>query len=188
MTKYWAKQRQINEPYQGTLSSYAYILMVIHFLQQRNPPILPCLQRMTEPGVDPEPVYVDGYDCYYYNNINNLQEFGKANQESLGELLAGFFEFYSTKFDWDNSVISVRTGRFLTKEEKQWIPGKSDQNCFCTIEDPFEITHNLGRVVDEENLKFIQYEFARAHKILSSGEQLGIVCQPYTYEEDEGNK
>ena len=33
--KYWAKQRQINNPQEGTLSSYGYILCLIHFLQVR---------------------------------------------------------------------------------------------------------------------------------------------------------
>jgi predicted nucleotidyltransferase len=44
IVKHWAKSRRVNETYQGTLSSYAYVLMCIHFLQQRRPPILPCLQ------------------------------------------------------------------------------------------------------------------------------------------------
>ncbi|KAL8111388.1 hypothetical protein AgCh_019198 [Apium graveolens] len=42
--KHWAKSRGVNETYQGTLSSYAYVLMCINFLQQRRPAILPCLQ------------------------------------------------------------------------------------------------------------------------------------------------
>ncbi len=33
LIKHWAKQRKVNDPYRGTLSSYAYVLMVAHFLQ-----------------------------------------------------------------------------------------------------------------------------------------------------------
>lgn len=44
--KLWAKRRQVNDSYRGTLSSYCYVLMCIHLLQQRSPPILPCLQSM----------------------------------------------------------------------------------------------------------------------------------------------
>ncbi|XP_044503320.1 UTP:RNA uridylyltransferase 1-like isoform X2 [Mangifera indica] len=44
IVKHWAKSRGVNETYHGTLSSYAYVLMCIHFLQQRRPAILPCLQ------------------------------------------------------------------------------------------------------------------------------------------------
>src|SRR5690242_5710011 len=68
--KYWTKQRQINEPYQGTLSSYAYILMVIQFLQNRNPPIVPVLQQMWDSDTGKQRVPVDGYDCYFFNKID----------------------------------------------------------------------------------------------------------------------
>ncbi|CAA3007664.1 UTP:RNA uridylyltransferase 1 [Olea europaea subsp. europaea] len=44
IVKHWAKTRGVNETYRGTLSSYAYVLMCINFLQQRRPAILPCLQ------------------------------------------------------------------------------------------------------------------------------------------------
>ncbi|PWZ21078.1 UTP:RNA uridylyltransferase 1 [Zea mays] len=42
IVKHWAKTRRVNETYQGTLSSYAYVIMCIHLLQLRR--ILPCLQ------------------------------------------------------------------------------------------------------------------------------------------------
>ena len=37
---------QVNDSYRGTLSSYCYVLMCIHLLQQRQPVILPCLQSL----------------------------------------------------------------------------------------------------------------------------------------------
>jgi hypothetical protein len=37
--KYWAKQRCINNPQEGTLSSYGYILCLIHFLQVCSSPL-----------------------------------------------------------------------------------------------------------------------------------------------------
>lgn len=37
---------QVNDSYRGTLSSYCYVLMCIHLLQQRQPAILPCLQTL----------------------------------------------------------------------------------------------------------------------------------------------
>lgn len=46
VVKLWAKRRQVNDSYRGTLSSYCYVLMCIHLLQQRSPPALPCLQAM----------------------------------------------------------------------------------------------------------------------------------------------
>ncbi len=37
---------QVNDPYHGTLSSYCYVLMCVHALQRRDPPVLPVLQAM----------------------------------------------------------------------------------------------------------------------------------------------
>jgi DNA polymerase sigma len=34
----------------GSLSSYAYILVVIYFLQQRKPPVIPVLQEASSVG------------------------------------------------------------------------------------------------------------------------------------------
>lgn len=40
--KVWTKRRKINNPYRGTLSSYGFVLLVIHFLAQvKKPPVLP---------------------------------------------------------------------------------------------------------------------------------------------------
>jgi DNA polymerase sigma len=186
IVKYWAKKRQINEPYQGTLSSYAYILMVIHFLQQRNPPILPCLQQL-HPEEPREILNIAGFDCWYYNKIERLKDFGKSNRENIGELLHAFFRLYACEFDWDNWVVSVRTGKYLTKAEKQWDKKVEDSrdNIYFTLEDPFEITHNLGRQVDEENLKVIRYEFERAHRLLTNNDNLKTVCRKFTENEDK---
>ncbi len=189
VVKYWAKRRQINEPYQGTLSSYAYILMVLHFLQQRKPAVIPCLQQFHDPE-DPLPhqrVDVDGYDCYYYKKIDRLKDFGKENKETVGELLYAFFRWYACEFDWDNAVISVRTGKFLSKVEKHWDHKTEDSrdNFYLTIEDPFEITHNLGRIVDVENLKVLKYEFDRGYRLLSRSETLKTVCKRFTSNEEK---
>lgn len=40
--KVWTKRRKINNPYRGTLSSYGFVLLVIHFLAQvKTPAVLP---------------------------------------------------------------------------------------------------------------------------------------------------
>ena len=44
VVKHWVKARHINNASEGTLSSYAYILLVLHFLQTRKPAIVPNLQ------------------------------------------------------------------------------------------------------------------------------------------------
>lgn len=48
VVKHWAKRRCVNNASEGTLSSYGYLLCLVHFLQTRNPPVVPNLQV---PGV-----------------------------------------------------------------------------------------------------------------------------------------
>ena len=43
----WVQCADICDASRGTLSSYAYILMVIYFLQQRKPPVVPVLQEVS---------------------------------------------------------------------------------------------------------------------------------------------
>ncbi|PNT65759.1 hypothetical protein BRADI_3g02160v3 [Brachypodium distachyon] len=57
IVKHWAKLRGVNETYRGTLSSYAYVLMCISFLQLREPKILPCLQSSWICSIDTVPAY-----------------------------------------------------------------------------------------------------------------------------------
>lgn len=53
IVKHWSRRRFINDTYSGTLSSYAYVLMIIHFMQCRcQPPILPNLQQIVDSTVD----------------------------------------------------------------------------------------------------------------------------------------
>ena len=47
------KECDIGDASKQTLSSYAYMLMMIYFLQQISPPVLPVLQEMYE-GEQPE--------------------------------------------------------------------------------------------------------------------------------------
>lgn len=44
--KKWAKMCGLNDASQGTLSSYAYIIILISYLQRISPPVLPFLQEV----------------------------------------------------------------------------------------------------------------------------------------------
>jgi len=183
--KYWAKRRKINETYEGFLSSYAYVIMLINFLQRRKPPILPCLQQHRRPNQTDPIHHIDGFDCYYYHEISSLKSFGTSNTETLGELLLGFFRMYAHCFQYKDHVISIRTMRYLDKKEKEWAVriGNKRTNSFFTLEDPFEITHNLARNTDYEQLKVIRYEFSRSYSLLATGSKFSQVCALYQYNE-----
>ncbi|KAF2165682.1 hypothetical protein M409DRAFT_55568 [Zasmidium cellare ATCC 36951] len=189
--KSWAKARRINSSYSGTLSSYGYVMMVLHYLMNvAQPPVLPNLQSpwrpnqaCTQPGATR--TEVDGWVVDFWRNedeIKSAVQKGQmsCNQESLGSLLAGFFQYYSSmgngpQFRWTQQVLSLRTqGGILTKEMKGWVKATTEEGegkkiqhryLFC-IEDPFELTHNVARTVTHNGIVAIRDEFRRANRIL----------------------
>ena len=43
-----------------------------------------------------------------------------TNKQSTGELLLGFFKYYSEVFEWTTKVVTIRAPLELTKVEKEW--------------------------------------------------------------------
>ncbi|MCD7467620.1 hypothetical protein HAX54_005163 [Datura stramonium] len=162
IVKHWAKSRGVNETYQGTLSSYAYVLMCIHFLQQRVPAILPCLQGMEATYC----VTVDNIKCAYFDKVEKLYGFGSHNGESLAQLVWAFFNYWAYCHDYANDVISVRSGSTLSKRVKDWTRRIGNDRHLICIEDPFEVSHDLGRVVDKFSIRVLREEFERAAEIM----------------------
>lgn len=131
--KKWAKRHCINDASQGTLSSYSMAMMVLHYLQDPcQPPVIPVLQYKY-----PE----------VFNATRNIHElcgedpFSRItpersnNQETLGELLLGFFRYYAEEFRWDEDVICVRQGsKYPRGNSNKWLKK------FICIEEPFDLS------------------------------------------------
>lgn len=197
--KAWASRRKINSSYSGTLSSYGYVLMVLHYLINiAQPPVLPNLQAQWRPYRECTPaggdrIEVDGWTVDFWRRENEIMHAVhnrrmSSNKESLGSLLSGFFQYFSSQngppqFYWTQEVLSLRSdGGILKKEAKGWVKavteageGKKVQHryLFC-IEDPFELSHNVARTVTHNGIVAIRDEFRRANRILraiGSGER-----------------
>ena len=180
--KHWAKRRSINEPYHGSPSSYAWVLCVIHYLQTCNPPVLPVLQQLYGPNASRDYAAStivrthDGkeFECAFCSDLEMVRDaqaqLRPMNVMGLGEHLIGFFRRYAREFDFVKSVSSIKRGTFITKADKGWDkkdPGfRGDRHLFC-IEDPFEHTHDLGRVMDRDTLRDVRAEIDRADVLLS---------------------
>jgi terminal uridylyltransferase len=147
--KHWAKVRGINTPYRGTLSSYGYVLMVLHYLVNvAQPFVCPNLQAVNHnPPAYLPPAEIEartickGRDVRFWRNeaeIKNLSErkMLNHNHDPVGVLLRGFFEYFAQSgqmstvsnrgFDWGREILSLRTmGGILTKQEKGWTGAKT---------------------------------------------------------------
>jgi DNA polymerase sigma len=179
--KYWSRNRKINDPYRGTLSSYCYILLLIHFLQTRKPPVLPCLQTLNRKRDEVD--MVNGFDCWFAKNIQST-DFAPQNKSTIAELLTDFFKYFAHEFQYRQSVVSVRLGSIYPKTDAKWEEsGKKDFNHFL-IEDPFQTSHNLGRVCTKDALFTIRGEIMRGYKIMNGERSIEELCREYI-DEDE---
>ncbi|OPJ77082.1 terminal uridylyltransferase 4 [Patagioenas fasciata monilis] len=162
--KVFAKRCDIGDASRGSLSSYAYILMVLYFLQQRNPPVIPVLQEIFDGKQIPQRM-VDGWNAFFFDDMQELKKrlpsLGK-NTESLGELWLGLLRFYTEEFDFKEYVISIRQKKLLTTFEKQWT-----SKCIA-IEDPFDLNHNLGAGVSRKMTNFIMKAFINGRKLFGT--------------------
>ena len=69
--------------------------------------------------------------------------------------------------DYWNDVATIRVpGGSLTKEAKRWDRRVGVDNHRLCVEDPFQLDHNLARVVDKSSLRAIQREIRSALAVL----------------------
>lgn len=170
----------------GTISTYTWICLVINFLQTRQPPILPSLHDMPHP-LSSDNLVIHGQNTSFCQDIKKLRGYGNANYETLGGLLFAFFRKYGFEFDYQQQVISVRSGKILTREEKGWDRGLEENRLLC-VEEPFDVQRNLGNSANEEAVKGLVLEFQRAvHVILETRGNLKNVYEAYTPQEYEPN-
>lgn len=153
LVKQYAKSCNIADASKGSLSSFAWSVMVIHFLQHTQPPILPHLQ---ETG-NKKTVEVNGWNVWFDESFEPSSM--ARNQTGLTSLFKQFLLYFKA-FDFENHVISIRTSRLITKSEKDWT------SCAMAIENPFELDNNLSRHLDKSMVLFILNSFPRTYEYL----------------------
>ncbi|KAI9848603.1 MAG: hypothetical protein M1837_007272 [Sclerophora amabilis] len=189
--KAWVKRRGINSPYHGTLSSYGYVLMVLHFLVNvAVPPVVPNLQLAWRPPphgswgslVESE-TRVEGYDVRFWRQeeeIKSLSAKGMLthNNQSVGSLLREFFDYFarqgpsviSNGFFWGQDLLSLRTqGGLLPKRSKGWTGAKT------TVTEPTQPGQHK-KEVRHRYLFAIEDPFETDHNIARTVTHNGIVA------------
>ena len=145
--KSWAKRRKVNSSYSGTLSSYGWVLMVLHYLVNvAQPPVCPNLQHALPLPTDLtalekffKETTINGYNVRFWRNEQEIIQAAQAgrltqNKQSVGALLRGFFQYYAAlggghhygpripQFYWTSEVLSLRSqGGIVTKQSKGWV-------------------------------------------------------------------
>jgi len=159
--KHWSKSRGIGEAARGALNSFGHTLLAVHFLQAVEPPVLPIIQVVDGEIVGDE-----------------HESFVSENTSTLGELLAGYFEYYSHNFDRSIHCVSI-----LDKDLEECsgpdreakFPGRQ-QRYLCVV-DPVDCSDNVGRNIPLDGAKAICLEFERGWNLIQSGATLDDICQ-----------
>jgi len=174
--KLWAKAAGICDATNSSLSSYAFMLLVVYFLQVHADVQLPVL-----------PVEAFELDAKQEDDERVIASIaGWRCRLSLLELMERFFAFYSNHdpqaFFWGSEVVSVRCGARMARYEPSFsqLPGTHIQR--LQIEDPYQLERNLHGVLggaEEEQLRFALSEAwnnMQAHQapvgLQSSGDSL----------------
>ncbi|KAF2445066.1 PAP/OAS1 substrate-binding domain-containing protein [Karstenula rhodostoma CBS 690.94] len=187
--KAWAKRRKINSAYSGTLSSYGWVLMVLHYLvNMANPPVCPNLQSSWRPTTTKaedlqqilQETTVSGYAVRFWHDEAAIAQLASAGQlsrntQSIGELLRGFFHYYASiaqpshygqkhwSFFWATEVLSLRTpGGIRQKTEKGWTKATT--------------TISNGKEVRQRYLFAIEDPFELDHNVARTVTHDGIVA------------
>jgi hypothetical protein len=151
--------------------------MIINFLQTRKPPILPALHQRPHLKLPSQ----DGHETAFADDVNALRGYGKENKETLGELLFQFFRFYGHEIDYDKSVVSVRNGRLTSKVDKGWHLATNNRLC---VEEPFNISRNLGNTADDTSFRGLHMELRRAFDLIGEA-KLAECCEEYVFPKEE---
>ena len=152
--KFWVKKNQIHSALDKFLSSYALLILIIHYLQTiTEPKVLPILQQVRNKKKDY--IYHNGEkeiltNVYFEEDLDEIKKYmrivncNEENECSVVELLVGFFEYYA--YQYDHYMISI------SRSDK--IPVDENETIAFPLEDPFDIGYNPGKSM---KLNTVQY-------------------------------
>lgn len=163
----WAKRKKLASVGGNRFTSYALTLMVLFFLQNSEPAVLPSVQEVMDSCIEEEEMVIDGFRCSFPKRPAQTVLPPNENKDLLGDLLKKFFDFF-LNLDYEAVVISPRTGKFLPRSECESQENmKTFKMTSICVQDPYILEHNTSANVSE-NIKtdFIR-ELSIAQKNLS---------------------
>lgn len=171
--KKWAKDHEICSAAEERLSSYAWTVLAIFYLQQiRMMPNLQCRKLMAKAGFEAgnDTLHrVNALDTAYVpweqvKRMNAWEPHQELKDAPLSVLLYGFFHFLSMHFPYGLYAASIRTNAAIPKPAFR----KCSLSFFC-IEDPFETVdshcpHDLGGPANVKGQREIMTCLAEAER------------------------
>lgn len=154
LSKQWGRNYNILNSRRGWISPYALTILFIYYYVMESKKTF-----FTETDINNHLSHILSVcDEGRYNDIQSLNSsvpLATCDACDVIKDIRGFFRFYSTDFDFDSSVVDIRSSPIQKKDE--WIDKIKDLPSFerwnllghenLFIRDPFE-PHNLGRSVD----------------------------------------
>jgi len=184
--KYWARTRGICQPTSGTFSSYAWTLIAINALQTMDNPVIPNLcardgsKKVTVGGKEFDVSIKESKDLQFVSN----------NNDTVSELISKFFAYLALDWPWNQSIVSVGTGKLLPRKQNNWEHQKPFANNAIQdkkivrlgkhslpVEDPFDELHDLSVVLDAEGVFEIRDEILRAHSFIHALKDWDAICE-----------
>ncbi|KAM3593077.1 uncharacterized protein V6R79_005655 [Siganus canaliculatus] len=137
----WARAHGITSSIPGAwITNFSLTVMVLFFLQKRNPPIIPTLDQLKELAGPADKSVIEGNDCTFVSDFGKIQL--SSNTETPEQLLREFYDFYAT-FTFTKSSINIRKGKEQNKPEVAPLH----------IQNPFETSLNVSKNVNSTQLE-----------------------------------
>ncbi|XP_007426469.1 poly(A) RNA polymerase, mitochondrial isoform X2 [Python bivittatus] len=139
--RYWAWTHGLTSSIPGAwITNFSLTMMVLFFLQQRQPPIVPTLDQLKKLADAEDKEIIEGFDCTFVSNLNKITP--TSNTETLDVLLRDFFEFYGN-FAFNKNSLNIRKGKEQNKPEASALH----------IQNPFEESLNISKNVNAAQLQ-----------------------------------
>jgi len=196
LIKAWAARRNLNKAAHGTLSSYAHVLTLIHYLQAGvSPPLLPdlCAPSLVPPprpdGLD----VCDGLDVRFCLRVREAcaalaPRALQSPPPPLPSLLRGYFEYMCAAHDEKRAAVTLAVrargqpapGGFLLPRATCWPRAAANGSTQhrLSIEDPFETwdapdptrRHDVAATLSPAGAARLRQEWGRAARLLAEAE------------------
>lgn len=199
LVKLWSKCRDLGDASQGKLHSYAFYILVIHYCQSLQKPLIPIIQENSNvppiktkdhnERINSNRIINNGNSNDQSNRISKLLDYNgtsyecsfdilnnwkSENNDSIGKILFEFFKFYS-EYDFDKRIISIRTTKPIFKVDTSQHFMKEFSSHEICIEDPFILERNVCSLRQENYEEFMK-EIFRAYKLLAKGYKFEYIC------------